>query len=134
MRSLLGRGALFSFAIFYSGASATDANDMYIAKGIGTVSCGTWINYVNTRETNNETLIEQWILGYVTSYNLYMWKYSKDIADETDADGLLLWTKGYCFVHPLDTVVTAVDRLITELGTRYFQKHPKPAAKSQRPQ
>lgn len=77
-------------------------------------SCGSWTS--NRRDRGSQAL-EGFVLGFVTSANLYG---DNDglLGTGSGATGMLAWVDKYCADNPLDSVLTASIKLVTELKKR----------------
>jgi hypothetical protein len=106
-----------AFAFAVSGtAVASDKHGAYMVMGVGTKSCGSWLQDRQERsfaELNDRA----WISGYVTAYNEYVWP-KQDVVQGTDTDGLAAWIDNYCTAHPLSDLSHAAEALIIELKNR----------------
>lgn len=76
-------------------------------------SCATW---TNNRKNRSSQLLEGWVLGFVSGYNVLT--RGGSIASDVTAQGLLGWIDQYCAASPLDSVTTASFKLIRELENR----------------
>ena len=104
-------------------AHAVDADGVFFNRGTGVDTCAEW-KKDRQPEGSMAHLRTQWLLGFITAYNEHVWHRSKDVADGTNAEGLLGWVDNYCAAHPLDKVAAAADALVNELVTRYSRSHP----------
>lgn len=104
-------------------AIASTNSGQFMDRGFGLASCGKW-----TSEHQAELILasgmDEWVLGYLTSYNRWVVKNGSDIADGTDSDGISAAVTQYCTAHPLDTVAAAAEDLIVQLSTRWSRNHP----------
>jgi hypothetical protein len=105
-------GRLLLLAMPWIVVSSADARDSFTIIGAGVESCGTW-----TAETHRSvgSLNHSWLLGYVTAFNRYWLSIDKNVAQGTNAEGLIAWMDNYCQAHPLDNISKAADNLIDEL-------------------
>lgn len=101
--------------LMISPAFASDKNGKYEVLGQGTESCGAWLS---DRKDGSWYPEGGWINGYISAYNLFVWKKSADVAQSTDAAGIAAWMDGYCTAHPLNEIEAGSYRLVTVLGIR----------------
>lgn len=112
-------------------AAAMDASGNFEIRGAGTNSCGAWTTSHNDKSVAMVAVLDNWVMGYVTSYNLWGFKGGSDIAENIDADGLVAAVTQYCAAHPLDSVSTASEDLISQLLNKWMSNHPAPTPKKQ---
>lgn len=97
-------------------AWGADNKGNYMKFGTGNKSCAYY-----TKHNKNKDLLgylnRQWVLGFITSYNVYT-SGIHDIAKGTEADGLFAWIDQYCSKNPLDTISTSTIYLIQHLKSR----------------
>lgn len=79
-------------------------------------SCGDWTLNRANRGFRTQAL-EGWVLGFVTGANFYGSSDGKTGAD-TNSTGMLAWVDRYCADNPLDDIVEASVKLVTELKKR----------------
>jgi hypothetical protein len=94
--------------------------------GVGTDSCGTFINAISAMNNDGSTKraaltweskqwvelgfsYEQWILGYISATNLSQ---AKQIA--VDRDGIVLSVKRICERYPDELLISGVSRFIAQ--------------------
>ena len=83
----------------------------YTILGAGSRPCGSWLQ-ARSQVTPESSVMQSWLLGYITSINAHELTITKDIAEGTNADGMFLWVDNYCTEHPLDSVARAAASLI----------------------
>lgn len=116
MRSGTGRIAaaanwavgLFLAALTLSAANSTAVE--YAILGAGGRPCGSWLK-ARGESSPESAIMQSWLLGYVTSINAHELTITKDIAEDTDPDGMFVWIDNYCASHPLDSVARAAASL-----------------------
>ena len=110
MRKLLLAILLFSFSVnAFSGE----------IKGAGAATCGEWLE-ARKDNTVSELVLKSWILGFISSYNHYVYSGSNPdgIFGSTDVNGLPAWMDKYCRENPLNSVYDGTVPLIDELRHR----------------
>jgi hypothetical protein len=109
------------------GSGAADDRGQSHLRGIGSSSCGTFVNAVNKSgpyaEDDRHGMMS-WALGYLTHYNLVT-PNVYDIMSGRDAAAIQLWLFNYCQQHPLDQFAIAVDALIIELYPTRTERAPR---------
>lgn len=99
-------------------ASATPESDKLI--GVygfpGHDSCANWTENRSNRGRYTQAL-EGWVLGYLTAYNAYEDETGR-VDPTVNATSAFGWIDQYCAEHPLDDMMTATIKLITELRNR----------------
>ena len=90
-------------------------------RGDGRAPCSAWLN-VRSQSHPDRLLVHQWVLGYITSYNVNNLSTSADVANAIDAGALFESIDTWCREHPTDSVEKALAVLIetwkTKFGTR----------------
>jgi hypothetical protein len=115
-RSLAGiRNPFFLAATIITAAGPIVAQEgaMVAIYGAGQKSCGTWLVDRLTPLTYQAN--RQWVLGYLTAFNVYGLKTSPNIAGSTDAESFFAWIDNYCGAHPTDKLQRATASLINQL-------------------
>src|SRR3974390_3351455 len=69
----------------------------YVSLGYGGVWCTDW----NSRKVIEGKAYEAWMLGYISSYNAYVFP-GPNVGDGSDVDELRNWVDTYCKDHPGD--------------------------------
>jgi hypothetical protein len=85
----------------------------YVSLGYGGVSCTTW----STRKAIEGKAYEAWMLGFISSYNAYVFN-GPNVVEGADADDLRKWVDGYCTEHPQENFDAVVRLLIDEHAKR----------------
>lgn len=62
--------------------------------GWGLKSCGTWTQVRQATESADHTVIEAWVVGFMSGMNLD--RTHPDALVGTDFDGLMAWIDNYC--------------------------------------
>jgi len=100
-----------------SSAWAADRHGDYMVRGVGTSSCGHWVqSHLLTDQGATAFQLDAWVTGFVTAFNAYK-SDRKDVAEGIDTDGLLAWIDSYCAAHPLTDLSGATVALVDELQT-----------------
>jgi hypothetical protein len=106
----VARGFVFASLYIVIGACFSSAQaQTYVSLGYGGVSCTTW----SSRKVIEGKTYEAWMLGYISSYNAYVFKGS-NVVEGSDVDGLRTWIDGYCKEHPQENFDAVVRLLIEE--------------------
>jgi hypothetical protein len=85
----------------------------YVSLAYGGISCTNW----NSRKAIEGKVYEAWMLGYISSYNAYVFK-GPNVFEGSDASDLRGWVDGYCREHADDSLDTVVRMLIDERARR----------------
>src|SRR6516164_11233628 len=80
----------------------------YVSLGYGGVSCATW----NSRKGIEGKAYEAWMLGFISSYNAYVFS-GPNVVAGAEVDDLRKWVDNYCAQHP-DENFDAVVRLLID--------------------
>jgi hypothetical protein len=97
-------------------------------KGVGVYSCGKFIgaigderpgqySEINTRKgilVSENTEYQQWLLGYVSAYNVLM-AATEQQQIRSDAAAMDLWMRNWCNKNPTKSVYDGVNAFINEL-------------------
>lgn len=110
----LAMAIIITVAGLNSGASAADKSGHYMILGAGADSCGEW---AKERRTGDWYADGGWVLGFVSSYNLFVWR-DQNVAKNIDSEGIAAWVDGYCAAHPLNNISDASERLIIVLRAK----------------
>ena len=99
--------------------AAPDSKGSFAVLGYGTNSCGTW---TSEHQLKNDYAFaqNQWLLGYVTSFNAWS-PGTSNASGDTDNAGLLEWVNNYCSQHPLNSISDAAAALMLAL---YIKQSP----------
>lgn len=92
-------------------AGEARAASEYVIFGAGSRSCGAWLQ-VRSQALPDSTVLQSWVLGYITSVNANFLTSSSDISGGANPDGLFSWIDNYCAGHPLDSVARAARALV----------------------
>ena len=86
-------------------------------KGAGAGTCGTWIE---ERRNNNHHAELHWILGFISSYNTYVYKGSdpNGVFGSANYQSVAVWMDNYCQKNPLNIIATGARVLVEELANR----------------
>lgn len=80
----------------------------------GNDSCGSWTDH---RKNRGNQILEGWVLGFVTSANIYG-QHDGQLGEGSGATAMLAWVDQYCAANPLDSVLQTSIKLIDELKKR----------------
>ncbi len=101
-------------------ARAADTSGKFIVLGVGSESCG---KFVQERRQGRDNVYRGWVTGYLTAINLST-PNTYNILGSTDLDGILLWLENHCGQQPLDSVASATEALVMELMPNRRQRKP----------
>ena len=105
----VGRAAVLFLATSIAAAPAGRAGE-YTILGAGSRPCGSWLQ-ARGQATPESTVMQSWLLGYITSINAHELTITKDISEGTNPEGMFVWVDTYCSTHPLDSVARAAASL-----------------------
>ena len=94
-------------------AMQADAREVTI-KGLGSRPCTEWTKAHQTKK-GDATLQDTWLAGYISGFNAFGLKESKDVAPGTDLTGLQVAISSYCLAHPGDDLFKAGNAVIQDL-------------------
>jgi hypothetical protein len=99
---LLGQGA--------GGAAAADAKQRFSARGLGTTTCG---KYLEARNLNakDSLVYADWMMGFITAYN-WLKSDTYDVAPQYKSANLLKFLDLYCGKNPKTMVVDAAKAFV----------------------
>jgi len=83
-------------------------------KGLGGKPCSQWTQVHQGRKPE-AALQETWLAGFITAFNAYGLKESKDIAAGADLNSIVLPISNYCLAHPSDDLFKAAAALVLDL-------------------
>jgi hypothetical protein len=101
--------ALASLFIALGSYSSSAPAQTYVSLGYGGVTCTTW----NSRKVIEGKTYEAWMLGFISSYNAYVFTGS-NVVEGSDIDELRSWVDAYCKDHPQENFDAVVRLLIDE--------------------
>jgi hypothetical protein len=103
--------------------AAADKTGSIVVLGYGLSSCGTW-TADHTSKASSSFPEDQWVLGYVTSFNAWN-DGTSNISGDTDNTGLLEWVSNYCAQYPLNSISQASASLMVALYAKQMpaKKH-----------
>src|ERR1700722_10803244 len=90
-----------------------DARDVTV-KGIGGKPCSQWTQVHQGRKPD-AALQETWLAGFITGFNAYGLKESKDVAAGADLNAIASSVSAYCSAHPSDDLFKAAVALVLDL-------------------
>ena len=95
------------------------SNDVFASpiKGAGAVTCGTYLQSRKDETWNTEV---NWMLGFISSVNHYLYEGENEdgVFGNADVDALGAWMENYCRENPLDSVYAGTVLLVDELIER----------------
>jgi hypothetical protein len=104
-----------SIVISFFGIPANAEEGVWVL-GYFDATCGTW-----TKERHVISPARGAYQGWVTGF-LSGWAIDQPTPNNPliglDTEGVYAWVDNYCSVHPLDTLMTATKRLMSELAAR----------------
>lgn len=122
-RSIHAVCAIALFALPFTATAEIKPTHVY---GLGMSSCGALVQAFR-QDSPNEGLnrdgrmfstqahtYQQWLAGFVSSYNLYSSKLG-NLGDATDIHGLMEWVHSYCKKNTTSTVAQAATEMVRSL-------------------
>src|ERR1700694_855537 len=94
-------------------AFQAEARDITI-KGWDGRPCSQWTQ-AHQGKKPEAALQETWLAGFITAFNAYGLKESKDVAAGADLNGIVLPISNYCSAHPSDNLFRAAVALVLDL-------------------
>jgi hypothetical protein len=85
----------------------------YVSLGYGGVSCADW----DSRKPLEAKAYEAWMLGYITSYNAFVFR-GPNVVAGTEVDDLRKWIDAYCKQNPQENFDTVVRLLIEDFAKK----------------
>lgn len=87
-------------------------------KGAGAGSCGQWVE--ERKNNNNWSSQLHWVQGYISAYNVYVYrgKHPNGVFGNADHNALAVWLDNYCEKNPLSSPASGMSGLISELNRR----------------
>lgn len=67
---------------------------------------------VRSQALPDATVLQSWVLGYITSVNANLLTSSSDVTGGASPDKLFSWIDNYCAAHPLDSLARAASALL----------------------
>jgi hypothetical protein len=98
----------FGCVLLLSGAWPAHAQT-YVSLGYGGISCANW----SSRKAIEGKAYEAWMLGFISSYNAYVFSGS-NVVDGIEVDDLRKWVDEYCKDHEQENFDAVVRLLIEE--------------------
>ena len=107
-RKRIGKFGCIVLAVAATSALAGPIN------GAGATSCGTWVEH---RKNGTYFPHLNWVLGFVSSYNYYVYigKRENGVFGTADYNFVSDWMDNYCKDNPRETVYAGTLKLIAEL-------------------
>src|SRR5712692_7929593 len=96
--------ALGSLVVVLGSRLASAQAQTYVSLGYGGVSCTTW----SSRKAIEGKAYEAWMLGFISSYNAYVFK-GPNVVDGADVDDLRKWVDDYCKQYPQENFDAVVS-------------------------
>ncbi len=111
-------GAPFKFALLALlvlaptiGANAREVT----VKGVGGRLCSQWTQAHKAAKKAEMILQETWLAGFITAFNAYGLKESKDVAAGADLNNIVSAVSTYCSARPGDDLFRAAAALVLDL-------------------
>ena len=102
-------------------AGQASAQRAFYAMGDANIKCG---EYLQARERRqNFDGLTSWTLGYITAYN--QWSPSPSIDTFPERSTVIAYFDKYCRDNPLDSLITGVGQMISDLGGHSFAPRDK---------
>jgi hypothetical protein len=98
----------FLLAVFFSWSVPAGAQT-YVSLAYGGTSCATW----NSRKAIEGKVYEAWMLGFISSYNAYIFR-GPNVFEGSDDNDLRGWVSEYCKQHLEESLDMVVRMLIEE--------------------
>lgn len=106
---------LLATALFIGACIDTYAQDVAV-QGLGTISCGKYIEYRAERRPAQDGVTVSWVWGYMAGFN--MESKVPTTGSLPDQASTLAYIDKHCRENPLDNVILATWALIKALGGR----------------
>ena len=119
MQRLLAAACCAAIASALVGVGA-EAREVTV-KGLGNKPCSEWTAAHRTKQ-GDATLQDTWLAGFITGFNAYGLKDSKDVAAGTDLTAIQVSVSSYCLSHSSDTLFKASVALIGDLQKKSSAK------------
>lgn len=97
--------------------SVTEAEAGHAYLGVGSESCGTWIEARKSTGTPRVLQLRAWLFGFVSGVNNAS-QFEGELFGAEDADGLVAYIDKHCANDPLDALGEASNALVKELLVR----------------
>jgi hypothetical protein len=112
-------------ALVFSGQSfAADENGRYAATGLGTSSCGKYLEEMGGEDSMSQLFYISYTAGYVTGVNFGLGD-TWNITASTDSAGIDAFLLRFCTENPLKYYTTALEALMAELYPNRKKSAPK---------
>ncbi|WP_156103950.1 hypothetical protein [Acidithiobacillus ferrivorans] len=105
------------------------AGTAYESYGVGSESCGTYLQHYHNRNTlyDSSSYFDDasWVEGWLSASNQMFKNYNgrpiTDLLHNTDINGAMLWIANYCNVHPLKSLYRASSELAVHLFLSQYE-------------
>ena len=111
---------LFLLTVIPIQAQAIDDNGNFAIWGIGSKSCH---NYNISRNTDEERRYKDYIMGYLTAFNVQM-PDTYRIAGKMNINEILAWLDDYCSLKPILSFEQSLEDFVTENYDKRMKKSP----------
>ena len=111
---------LFLLTVIPIQAQAIDNNGDFAIWGIGSKSCH---SYNISRNTDEERRYKDYIMGYLTAFNVQM-PDTYRVAGQMNLDDILAWLDDYCDLKPIFAFEQSLEDFITENYDKRMKKAP----------
>jgi len=85
-------------------------------QGVGTLSCGKYLELRASKNAYQDGAFVSWVWGYMAGFNMEVRQ--PTTRESPDEASTLAYVDKYCREHPLDSVLLATNALLQELGGR----------------
>jgi hypothetical protein len=115
---LMVRGLTAGLLLLAIATPATvHGSGQYTILGAGSQPCGQWLR-ARSEATPEASVLQSWLLGYLTSVNANALSVTQDISAGTRVEALFSWVDTYCSDHPLDPAARAAAKLVETLRAK----------------
>ena len=113
----MNRLLILATAVLLSTANVAKAqsNRQGVIVGIGTGSCGSYLQLRSAKSQHFDDSLEGWIAGFVSGMNHARFGISKSIKLLPDGPSMLAYVDKFCRDNPLGTVFNGADALFEEI-------------------
>lgn len=109
---------LIAATIGSKSAGAADSNDRFSVRGLGTTTCGKYLENRNLNVKESEQYAH-WLTGFLTAYNwLQPDTYDIAPADRYNQQGLLRYVDLYCGKNPKKRIIDAARQFVRAVSDK----------------
>jgi hypothetical protein len=113
MTKSLAKLSLIVIGLYLSGTSQAQGVRV---QGVGTFSCGQYLELRGAGSAAQNSVVASWVWGYMAGFNMEVRQ--PTTRDSPDEPSTLAFIDKYCRDNPLDSVLIATNTLIQQLGGR----------------